>query len=139
CTPVVDARAAVSDADLVTLTTTATAPVIQTDWIAPGTHVATLGPKTVEAHEAPIGLAERAGCLATDSLAQLTGYDAPPWVSLVDRVDDVRELSEILAGAAPGRTADDEVTVFSSTGLAGTEVVLAAELLRRSGGGAARR
>src|SRR5690606_7698643 len=98
CTPVDDARTAVTEADLVTLATTPSPePVIDAAWIAPGTHVATLRPSTVHEHEAPAELALRAGAIVTDSLAQLNGYDAPAWVALADRLGDVRELSAVVA------------------------------------------
>jgi len=38
-------------------------------------------------------------------------------------------LGAVLAGEAPGRRMDDEITLFCSTGLAGSEVVLASLLL----------
>jgi ornithine cyclodeaminase len=62
---------------------------------------------------------------------QLVGYGAPSWLTLVDRLDDVQPLHQVLAGEAPGRTSPDQITLFCSVGLAGTEIVLAAEVLRR--------
>jgi alanine dehydrogenase len=61
----VDARAvsraeeAVRDHDVVIVATTSTAPVLEADWIAPGTHVSTLGPKSATHHEVPPALCDR--------------------------------------------------------------------------------
>ncbi|MTE17643.1 ornithine cyclodeaminase family protein [Streptomyces sp. TRM43335] len=115
---------AVRDHDVVVVATNSTVPVLDADWIAPGTHVTTLGPKTVARHEVPAALADRADVLLTDSLAQAVGYPEPH-VLPVERMID---LGAVLAGASTGRTGPDEITVFCSVGLAGTEVAVAAAL-----------
>ncbi|MFI0850355.1 ornithine cyclodeaminase family protein [Streptomyces sp. NPDC021098] len=118
------AEEAVRDHDVVVIATNSTAPVLDADWIAPGTHVTTLGPKTVSRHEVPAALADRAGALLTDSLAQAAGY-SEPHVLPADRMVD---LGAVLAGATTGRTSPDQITIFCSVGLAGTEVAVAAAL-----------
>jgi ornithine cyclodeaminase/alanine dehydrogenase-like protein (mu-crystallin family) len=45
--------------------------------------------------------------------------------------DDVTELGRILLGEAPGRAADDEITVFDSTGLAVQDLAVAALVYER--------
>ena len=42
------------------------------------------------------------------------------------------ELGEILIGAAPGRTSEDELTVFKSLGLAVEDLAAAEHILRRA-------
>ena len=115
---------AVRGRDVVVVATNSTEPVLEADWIAPGTHVSTLGPKSLAQHEIPPALEERADVAFTDSLAQAAGYPEPH-VFATDRMTD---LGAILAGAAPGRTGPDQITVFCSVGLAGTEVAVAAAL-----------
>ncbi|MET8957068.1 NAD(P)-binding domain-containing protein [Streptomyces sp. NPDC004533] len=115
---------AVRDHDVVVVATNSEVPVLDADWITPGTHVTTLGPKTVARHEVPASLADRADVLLTDSLTQAAGY-AEPHILPTDRLLD---LGAILAKAARGRTAPEEITVFCSVGLAGTEVAVAAAL-----------
>jgi ornithine cyclodeaminase/alanine dehydrogenase-like protein (mu-crystallin family) len=39
------------------------------------------------------------------------------------------DLAAIVTGRAPGRRSSDEITMYCSVGLAGTEVALAARLL----------
>ena len=46
--------------------------------------------------------------------------------------DDVTQLGEVLAGAAEGRTGDDDITVFDSTGLAIQDLAIARAALLRS-------
>ncbi|BDH06233.1 ornithine cyclodeaminase family protein [Streptomyces seoulensis] len=118
---------AVRDRDVVIVATNSAVPVLDADWIAPGTHVNTVGPKTVSRHEVPAALAHRASVVLTDSLVQAAGYPEPH----IFAVDAMIDLGAALAGAVTVRTDPDQITVFSSVGLAGTEVALAAELVRR--------
>ncbi|WP_211248877.1 ornithine cyclodeaminase family protein [Deinococcus frigens] len=117
------AREVCENSNLLTLATNSAAPVIETGWIRPGTHVCTLGPKERNRHEFPADLAGMAALVVTDSPAQLAAYpgghlfaDAP-----------VRSLGACL-NDPPVRHAHD-ITVFLSVGLAGTEVLLADALL----------
>ncbi|MGW7444877.1 hypothetical protein [Kitasatospora sp. NPDC054795] len=114
--------------DVVVVATNSPVPVLDADWIAPGTHVTTLGPKSLSRHEVPAALADRAHALVTDSLAQTADY-AEPHVLPVERMVD---LGAVLAGAEVARTGRDDITVFCSVGLAGTEVAVAAVLLEDS-------
>jgi alanine dehydrogenase len=54
---------------------------------------------------------------------------------LVDRAA-VTELGAVLAGTAPGREADDDVTAFDSTGLAIQDLAISLEVVKRYRGGA---
>ena len=128
--PVTAAKDAVRGADVVITATTATRPVLDAEWLKDGAHVSTLGPKAKGSHEIPMELADRAALIATDSLAQVDAYPKPFFLANAHRPRMV-ELSDILAGRVPGRTSDDQLTLFCSVGLAGTEVVLADEMLRR--------
>lgn len=116
---------AVRDQDVVIVATNSTTPVLEVGWISPGTHVTTLGPKTVSRHEVPSGLADHADVIITDSRAQAGGYGERHVLPL----DRMVELGAVLAGAAVGRSGADQITVFCSVGLAGTEIAVAAALL----------
>lgn len=123
----------VRDADVLVCTTRSTEPVFDAEWLQPGTHVNTLGPKFVDAHELDPAVAGRAAVVATDSLAQVESYDEPFFLTGMPAMDDLVELGNVVAGEHPGRTGPEEVTLFCSVGLAGTEVVLASEAFRRAG------
>lgn len=130
-----DARTAVDGADALVCATDSTEPVFEADWLAPGAHVTTLGPKFEGAHELPLAAADGADRVVTDSLAQVDGYgagDGRPFFLSGERRERMVELADVVAGDAPGREHEGERTLFCSVGLAGTEVVLADELLRRA-------
>jgi alanine dehydrogenase len=120
------AEEAVREQDVVIVATDSATPVLEVGWISAGTHVTTLGPKTISRHEVPPALADRADTILTDSRAQAAGYGErhvfPP--------DQMVELGAVLAGDAVARSGPDQITVFCSVGLAGTEVTAAAALLR---------
>ncbi|NED13595.1 ornithine cyclodeaminase family protein [Streptomyces sp. SID9124] len=115
---------AVRGHDVVVVATNSAVPVLDADWVSPGTHVTTLGPKAVSRHEVPAALADRADVLFTDSPAQAAGYGEPH----IFPADRMSALGAILSGAAPGRTSPEQITLFCSVGLAGTEVAVAAAL-----------
>jgi len=123
---VASAREAVSGADIIVLATRSMQPVIETAWVQEGAHVNTVGPKTVSAHETPDDLAARPAMLASDSPAQASAYEEP---FFTDR--EPTHLGGILCGELEGRTSDADITLYASTGLAGSEVVTAAALLDR--------
>ncbi|MFC6992085.1 ornithine cyclodeaminase family protein [Haladaptatus sp. GCM10025707] len=127
------AKAAVEEADIVICATTSRNPVFEHRWLAPGAHVTTLGPKYVGAHELPMETVKRANTVVTDSLAQVKGYAEykQPFFIEGDRRAELVELSTVVGGDHAGRAREDDLTVFCSVGLAGTEVVLADEILRR--------
>jgi alanine dehydrogenase len=110
---------AVRGADVLIVATTSTEPVFDPEWLAPGAHVTTLGPKFEGATEIDPSLPARC-----DSIAQVDGYDRPYVVSGDER-DRTVELSAVVAGEREGRSDPDDRTLFCSVGLAGTEVVLA--------------
>jgi ornithine cyclodeaminase/alanine dehydrogenase-like protein (mu-crystallin family) len=130
---VADQAAALDGADIVVLATNSTTPVIEAGWAAgAGTHITTLGPKQSGAHECPVELAGRADVILTDSPAQLDAYPRPFFLDAATR-ERIGPLGAAAAGEGQGRTSRDQVTLFCSVGLAGTDVAVAAALLRAAG------
>ena len=115
---------AVRDRDVVVVATKSAVPVLDADWVSPGTHAHHARAQVRLAPRGPPALADRADVLFTDSLAQATGYGEPH----IFPTDRMTGLGAILSGTAPGRTSPEQITVFCSVGLAGTEVAVAAAL-----------
>jgi alanine dehydrogenase len=122
-TPVTDLEGAVRTSDIVCLTTSSTTPVIEDAWIKPGTHVTSVG-FAPPGSEVPAGLIGRARiCVETRNAfspapvgcAELAGRGSSSAV----------ELGEVLAGTKPGRTDDEEVTLYKSMGNAMEDMVVA--------------
>lgn len=117
---------AVRGADVLITATSSHEPVFDPEWLSSGVHVNSLGPKFAGASELDPDVAERADRIATDSFAQVEGYSRPFFLDRTDR-NRLIELSEVVGVEAVGRSETDEISLFCSVGLAGTEVVLAAE------------
>jgi ornithine cyclodeaminase/alanine dehydrogenase-like protein (mu-crystallin family) len=107
------------------LATTSERLVIDPAAVPAGAHLTTVGPKSAHAHETPTGLLARAAVVTCDSPAQAAAYPEPFFVD----PGRLTPLGAVVAAAAPGRTGPDDLTVYCSVGLAGTEVLLAAALL----------
>jgi ornithine cyclodeaminase/alanine dehydrogenase-like protein (mu-crystallin family) len=121
-------EAAVAGADVVACCTDAREPVLQAAWLAPGTHVSSvggtfgpeLGPAVIRAGRV---FAEWRGAATNPPPAgahELQGLDPGA----------VTEIGEVLAGTRPGRTSPGELTVYKSTGHA-VEDAAAADLVHR--------
>ena len=129
--PVDSSEAAVRGADVVITATTSREPVFDPAWLDPGVHVNTVGPKFVDANELDPAVAASADVIATDSLAQVDGYDRRFLLADTPQRETMVELGALVTGSATGRQHDEETTLFCSVGLAGTEVALAHEAFRR--------
>lgn len=125
-TPVPSAQQAVVGADIVILATRSEQPVISSAWVTAGAHVNTVGPKMLSAHETPPDLAADAAVLVSDSPGQAAAYGEPFFTSR-----ELTHLGAVLCNDTPGRTSDADITMYASTGLAGSEVVVANALLNR--------
>ena len=123
------AEAAVRDAAIVIGATDSVQPVIEAAWIAPGAHVTTVGPKSLGQHELDQAIANRAALIATDSPAQIAAYEPPFFLRDTPHMERIIDLADIAAGKRAGRQSDEDITLFCSAGLAGTEVLLADRLL----------
>ncbi|MGN6377499.1 MAG: ornithine cyclodeaminase family protein [Gaiellales bacterium] len=122
--PVGSARDAVSGAAVIIVSTVSPQPVIETGWVEPGAHVNSVGPKGASAHEIPRDLADRADVFVSDSPAQAAAYTDGFFTSR-----DLVHLGTVLCGDAPGRAGRGDITLYASTGLAGSEVVIAQRVL----------
>ncbi len=123
------ARAAVTGADIVVTATSAAAPIVEAAWLEPGTHVNALGPKYRGRQEIGLDLVRRAQRIACDFPEQYRGEEDFFLHGTPDlgRMQDLAQL--VSAGASRG---GEDVTLFLSHGLAGTEVRLLAAVWEKA-------
>jgi ornithine cyclodeaminase len=131
-----DLERAVREADIVSCATLSTEPLVRGAWLRPGTHLDLVGaynPRMRETDDAAIVRADlivvdtRAGALAEggDIVASIaSGAIAASAVAA--------DLADLARGVHPGRTRDDQITLFKSVGfaledLAAAEAVLDAD------------
>jgi len=127
------AAAAVDGADIIVTATSATQPVLRRDWIAPGAHINAVGACLPGARELDTATVA-AGVLVADRRESVLAESGDYRLAATDGAvgpDHIRaELGELLVGAARGRAAADEITIFESLGLA-VEDLAAADLAYR--------
>jgi alanine dehydrogenase len=127
---VTDIAAAVRSSDVVCLTTSSDVPVIEADWVKPGTHVTSVG-FAPPGGELPRALAEQATVYveartafsaAPVGCAELQGLDAAAGI----------EVGELLSGKRPGRTSPTQITVYKSMGNAMEDMAVANLVYRKA-------
>ncbi len=127
---VADARDACEQADIVVTATPARAPLFDSMWIKPGTHLASMGSDAKGKQEMPpsLLLKSRLFCdLPAQSLVIGEFQHVADYV--VEGRLPLTPIGAVLAGVAPGRLSDDDITVFDSSGIALQDLAVAEALL----------
>ena len=131
-----DLERAVRDADIISCATLSTEPLVRGAWLRPGVHLDLVGafnPTMRETDDAAISRADlvvvdtRAGALAEggDIVAAIAS-------GAIDASAVAVDLADLARGSHPGRTRDDQITVFKSVGFA-LEDLAAAEAVFDAG------
>jgi alanine dehydrogenase len=131
--PAATAEEAVRGSDiLVTITTSAT-PVFPGDAVAPGTHINAAGSNSLLRQEIDEATLRKCDPIVVDSRpsAMKEAGDLLPALEK-GRLHSgaLTELGEVIAGLRPGRTSDQQVTLFESQGMAIQDLIIAAELAK---------
>lgn len=129
-----DLAAACLASDVCITCTPSQRPILDAGEVSPGALVAGVGADNESKHELAPALLARATVIA-DVTAQCErmGDLHHAIAAGAMRREDVRaELGEVIAGRKPGRTADDDVIVFDSTGMALQDVAAAVVVYERA-------
>ncbi|MEM9201311.1 MAG: ornithine cyclodeaminase family protein [Actinomycetota bacterium] len=117
---VADLDAAVAAADVISCVTGSTEPLVKGELLRPGAHVDLIGGFNHAMREADDDVVRRASVFVdTYDDAAIAGDIAQPLESgLLTKDGLLADLAELVAGTHPGRTSDDEITMFKSAGTA---------------------
>ena len=133
--PASNPKEVVQASDIIVTATTSATPVFNGSDLKPGTHINAIGAFTPDTRELDDQTITRAK-IVVDSLAAAlveAGDIVIPLNEGVIRRENVwAELGEITAGSKPGRTSDDEVTVFKSVGLGIQDAAVARLVLEKA-------
>ncbi|MBY3002105.1 ornithine cyclodeaminase family protein [Rhizobium leguminosarum] len=113
-------KEAVERADILITTTRGKGPLVEAEWVKPGTHIVAIGTDQRGKQELDPELFRNAK-IFVDSLSQCTekGETWHPLNKSIITKDDIHgEIGEVLLGRKPGRESDNEITIFDSTGMA---------------------
>ena len=123
---------AVCQADVIMTATPSYEPYLRAEWVRPGTHISCVGADKFGKQEVESAVLAHARVLADDVHQCLTvGECELPYKQGV-LSEDLDEIGSVIAGAARGRTSDDQVTVFDSTGLSLQDLATIARIVARA-------
>jgi alanine dehydrogenase len=121
-------EAAVRGADVVAAATHSAEPVVMAEWVAPGTHVSSVGynapgseldPALVRAATIVVESRESSFAPPPGGAPELAGFDRAL----------VSELGELVSGGRRGRATPIEITLYKSVGVAAQDLAAAALVL----------
>jgi len=120
-------KEAVEGADIVVTTTPSREPLVSGEWVTPGTHFNCIGADAPRKEELDPAILTRTKIVVDDwEQASHSGeINVPLAKGIITKRDVWGEIGEVVAGLKPGRTSSEEITVFTSTGLAVQDAVTA--------------
>lgn len=132
-------RQVVEGSDIVVTATNSRSPVFEGGWLAPGTHLETIvgTDQSASGSEIDREAVRQADRIVTNLKEQIQIDRQPKLLWAVEEGllpwDEIHDLSEVVAGRAPGRIARDEITLHdNNTGMGIQFAALGALVLERA-------
>ena len=124
-------ESAVQKADIIITATPARDGFLKKEWIRPGTHISCIGADMQGKNEVDAEACKNAKLFADDiaqsiQVGELQTAAAKGYCNS----SDIIELGQVINGNAPGRTSEQEITIFDSTGIALQDLIVSAEVLK---------
>ncbi len=118
------------EADVIISITSAFAPSLMADHVAPGTHIACMGTDTKGKQEVESALLAKASVF-TDEVAQSIsiGEAQHAVAEGLIKESDVGEIGAVINGTNAGRTSADQITLFDGTGVGLQDLAVAAAVV----------
>ncbi len=107
-----------AEADVIITITSSQEPQLMEGWIKPGTHLACMGTDTAGKQEVDPALVS-AATLFTDEIAQSVSIGEAQHAIAASLIEDssITAIGDVINGKHPGRTSDEEITLFDGTGI----------------------
>lgn len=127
-----DGASVVAESQLVVTTTPAEEPVLRAAWLHPGLHITAMGSDQAGKNEIEPGALARADLYVADRVSQceLLGELRSAIRAGLWSAGSPPELGEIVTGAKPGRTSDDQITICDLTGTGAQDTAIATFAVR---------
>ena len=126
--PASSSSEAVRLADIVNTATTSSKPVLDGHNLAEGVHVNAIGANHAHKRELDDTAISHANVIFVDSIEQSrqeAGDLIIPFEKSPQKWDSVHELHQLVAGQVPGRTSNQQTTLFKSNGIASWDLAVA--------------
>ena len=125
-------QAEVEQADIIFTATPSYQPFIKADWVKQGTHLSCVGADMVGKQEIDSELFKKAAIFG-DDFAQCTSVgecEIPFKQGVFSKLR--AEIGEVAVGKKDGRSSDEEITIFDSTGIALQDLASASIIIRKA-------
>ena len=118
--PVKSIKNAVQGADIIVTATPSRKPLVSAEWINEGTHINCIGADAPGKQELDPVILVKSKIVVDDWSQSCHGgeINVPLAKGIIKRDNVWGDICEIVAGLKQGRTSPEEITVFTSTGLA---------------------
>jgi ornithine cyclodeaminase/alanine dehydrogenase-like protein (mu-crystallin family) len=126
-------EAALEDAQMITLATKSSSPVLLAEHLRPGIHVNSVGPASrdrVEVDPQVFDFFDRVVCDSADLVLDEAGDAYLAVTNHGFEPERAEDLADVVCGRAPGRANVQDMTLFKSVGTGAQDLVVAARMLR---------
>lgn len=119
-----------TEADTIITITSSFAPTLMAEHVGPGTHIACMGTDTIGKQEVSADLLAKATIFADEIAQSITLGEAQHAIKdgLIAE-QDIQQLGSVINGTHPGRTSQEEITVFDGTGVGLQDLAVAASIV----------
>ena len=118
----------IEGSEILALATTATTPVVDGDWVQPGTHINAIGSHAPGVRELDTKTVVKSKIICDNveaCLAEAGDLQIPMEEGALKESDIRGEISELVSGQKKGRESDSEITLFKSVGLSIQDISVA--------------
>ncbi|TRD22870.1 iminosuccinate reductase BhcD [Palleronia caenipelagi] len=119
-----------TEADVIITITSAFSPSLMADHVSSGTHLACMGTDTKGKQEVEASLLARATVFADEVAQSISIGEAQHAITGGQITEaDVTQIGDVINGTHPGRSSDDEITLFDGTGVGLQDLAVAAAVV----------
>jgi ornithine cyclodeaminase/alanine dehydrogenase-like protein (mu-crystallin family) len=120
-----------AEADVIISITSAHEPLMMKDWVKPGTHLACMGTDTAGKQEMDPALLASA-TVFTDEVAQSISIGEAQHAVAAGLISEgaIMPIGDVINGTHPGRTSNEEITLFDGTGVGLQDLAVASAAAR---------
>ena len=117
--PVQDLETSVANSDIIVTATPSKKPLIMKEWVKAGTHFSCMGSDMSGKQEIDENILKSAKLFTDDILLSVSVGEFEVGINngTITKEDIICEIGDVLNGEYDGRTSDNDITVFDSTGI----------------------
>jgi ornithine cyclodeaminase/alanine dehydrogenase-like protein (mu-crystallin family) len=117
-------------ADIVVTATPSREPLVKSEWVSEGKHISAVGADSAGKQELDSAIYNRARivCDSVEQCLEFGEVNNAHRAGLLDVDRIVGEIGEVILGSKEGRTSEEDITLFDSTGM-GIQDAAAAKLI----------